>query len=117
MLTTTGPAGLDGDGPERVSVTVNENDTFVLFQPAALATGLAAPNVTTGGVLSSMTGLKPRVAELPALSMHVLVTPPLLVSTLNTVELLVGLPKATPERLSVQEKVTVTSLLVQVPAA
>lgn len=59
--------------PDKASVTVNGTFTFVLFHPAALAAGVAGPNVTTGGVLSIFTEADVKVAVLPARSVTVTV--------------------------------------------
>src|SRR2546425_12565381 len=53
--------------PDKASVAVKGTFTFVLFQPAALATGTAAPKATTGGGLSGFTVGDMKVAEVPAI--------------------------------------------------
>src|SRR6266571_605854 len=57
--------------PDRLSADVKGIETFVLFQPLALAAGLATPNVSVGGVLSIlMPEMLVGLALLPAASVQ-----------------------------------------------
>src|ERR1051326_4138058 len=97
--------------PESPSLVVKGTLTFVLFQPAALARGLAAPNVTPGGVLSMlMPVLVACTLTLPALSVHVPAADCPLPSALRTTG---AVQKSIPERLSAPVKLTFTLLLFQ----
>src|SRR5690242_2850600 len=57
--------------PDPLSADVYVSVTPVLFHPAALGSGLRAPNVRVGLVLSMLTPGVVNVAELPALSVTV----------------------------------------------
>src|SRR5437764_244763 len=71
LLSVVGPAQLAT--PDSASLHMNESVTSVLFQPAALGAGDAAP-VIVGGVLSMLMPLTVAEAALPALSLAVPVT-------------------------------------------
>jgi hypothetical protein len=106
------PAGFVENTPDRVSLGAKENETLVLFQPLALAAGLAVPNVRVGAVLSM---LMPLLATgelvLPALSMHVPDDDVWAAPSLLTVT---GLEQLSiPERESSPLKVTATLVLFQ----
>src|SRR5437867_6336920 len=53
--------------PDSESLGVNGTETSALFHPAALAGGLAVPNVNVGGVLSILNADDVKVVLLPAL--------------------------------------------------
>jgi hypothetical protein len=103
--------GLVEATPERPSEVVNGTETSVLFQPAAFAAGVAAPNVSVGAVLSMLMLLAVAVAlTFPALSVQVpeadCPAPSLLFVT-------AAVHESIPDRLSAPVKLTVTSVLFQ----
>jgi hypothetical protein len=103
--------GLVEATPERPSEVVNGTETSVLFQPAAFAAGVAAPNVSVGAVLSMLMLLAVAVAlTFPALSVQVPEADWLAPSLLSVTGFV---HEATPEPLSVPVKLTVTSVLFQ----
>lgn len=100
--------------PDRLSVPVNITVTFVWFHPLALGGGDTLAEAT-GGVLSILTAGDVKVALLPAASVTVTVLVTLDPSLVNTSGLGIEV-ETTPDKLSLVEKLTRTSLLFQ-PAA
>jgi len=111
-------SGLDTEvdvTPDSASVGAKANATFVLFQPAALADGAAAVNVSVGGVLSIFTAGDVKVALLPATSVTVMT--PLTADPSADSNNGLGIDvAATPDRLSAVVNVNATFVLFQ-PAA
>src|SRR5439155_21318610 len=95
--------------PESESEAVNATATLVLFQPAALAAGVAAPNTSVGGVLSIL--MPDAVAALltfPALSLQV---PDADWPAASAVRDAAPVQLAIPDKLSVPVNVMVTFVL------
>ena len=110
-LRTRGLAGLVDATPERASEAVKGKETFVLFQPAALGGGLAAPKSIVGATLSMLIPLMDAARlTLPALSVQVPEADWLAPSALR---ITAGWQASMPERLSIPAKVTVTAVLFQ----
>ncbi|HTH07913.1 MAG TPA: hypothetical protein VL916_18670, partial [Ilumatobacteraceae bacterium] len=84
---------------------MKEIDTSVLFQPWALAEGVAASNATVGAVLSMLIGETSADAAFPASSTQPPVADCPAASAESTSD---GSHDATPERPSVAAKATVT---------
>ncbi len=95
--------------PERASLQAKLTVTGLLFQPAALAAGVREPTII-GMPLSMLMLPRVTVAVLPAWSEAV----PETLWPLPSVETVTGAGQvSTPERVSAQAKVTVTSVLFQ----
>src|SRR6186997_2744566 len=68
--------------PDSASLTANGTLTLVLFQPLTFGSGVAAPNVSTGGVASRLTVIVLLAEPPPETMLHVKVTPAVSVVTL-----------------------------------
>src|SRR5438067_3891740 len=103
---------LGGQAPRgmlaRPSLQLQAMLTSALYQPLALAAAVGAP-LSEGGVLSMLMPLTLALAELPAASVAV----PLDVWLAPSTSVCAGGQLATPERASLQLKLTVTSVLFQ----